>query len=111
MKQPLLLALLAVATIFYFQNRATPTSTTQNGLAPASHASHAAASSAAAPAPIIAAAPSYNERWKSGANAQTDLKTGANAQTDFAPFAPSEQATWNQTCGYTMVAGPKMPRR
>jgi hypothetical protein len=60
---------------------------------------------------IIASAPSvYNrwtpapDRWKTGPNAQTDLKAGPNAQTDFAPFAPSEQANWNETPGYTVAS-------
>ena len=29
-------------------------------------------------------------------NAKTDLAMGPNAQTAFEPFAPNEQATWNQ---------------
>lgn len=59
---------------------------------------------------IASAPPAYNrwapspERWKTGPNAQTDLKAGPNAQTDFAPFAPSEQASWNETPGYTVAS-------
>ncbi|MDQ3199057.1 MAG: hypothetical protein M3Q46_07715 [Verrucomicrobiota bacterium] len=111
MRQPLLLALLAVATIFYFYN--SPASGPSPASAPAAVAptTHAAAAAVSPPAPIIAAASAYSERWKTGPNAQTDLKMGPNAQTDFAPFAPSEHATWNQTSGYTLVAGPQMPRR
>ncbi|MDQ2919729.1 MAG: hypothetical protein M3R10_07625 [Verrucomicrobiota bacterium] len=54
---------------------------------------------------LIASNVPYNDRWKTGPNAQTDLKVGPNAQTSFEPFAPSEHATWNQTPGYTIVAG------
>ena len=67
---------------------------------------------------VVAAAPSYRDRWKTGPNAQTDLstcptaqtnlKTGPNAQTDFEPFAPSQHATWNQTPGYSIVSGAKL---
>ena len=53
---------------------------------------------------VIARAPSSYDRWKTGPNAQTDLKTGPNAQTDFLPFAPSEQANWNPTPGYTIMS-------
>jgi hypothetical protein len=56
----------------------------------------------------IAHAPSSYDRWKTGPNAQTDLKTGPNAQTDFLPFAPSEQANWNPTPGYTIVSSPNV---
>ena len=55
---------------------------------------------------VIAALPSYSERWRTGDNAQTNLKTGPNAQTDFAPFVqvvtppPS-----NGSSGYTSVSG------
>ncbi len=100
MKQPLLLAVLAVATYFYFHNSTPRTSAAGNSL-PAQAASNAVAVPAVT---IVAASSSYN-RWKTGPNAQTDLKTGPNAQTDFEPFAPNEQATWNQTPGYTIVAG------
>ncbi len=94
MKTPLLLALLLGLTYFYFQH---PDSLKTENQAPS-------------PRPILAtqtvivAAPSYDDRWKTGPNAQTDLKTGPNAQNDFAPFAPSEQANWNQTPGYTIVS-------
>ena len=47
---------------------------------------------------------SSNDRWKCGPNAQTDLKVGPNAQTNFEPFAPSEQANWNETPGYTVAS-------
>jgi len=60
---------------------------------------------------IVASSPSTynrwassNDRWKSGQNAQTDLKTGPNAQTNFEPFAPSEQANWNENPGYTIAS-------
>ncbi len=51
-----------------------------------------------------------SERWKTGPNAQTDLKTGPNAQVDFAPFSPSEMATWNKSSGYTIVSGVSLRR-
>ena len=87
MKQSLVLALLAVSTFFYFHNSTSSTS---------------AVGKTASTQPInntvvVAAQSSYN-RWK----------TGPNAQTDFEPFAPNEQATWNQTPGYTIVAGPRV---
>ena len=100
MKQPLLLALLAVATFFYFRNPTPPTSAVGN-----TNSARPASNAVAAQAVIIASAPSSYDRWKTGPYAQTDLKTGSNAQTDFAAFAPSEQATWNETPGYTITAG------
>jgi hypothetical protein len=99
MKQPLLVALLAIATFFHFRDSAEKETATEK--APTS----GAVRENAAPQPlIIAPAPSYADRWKTGPNAQTDLKTGPNAQTDFEPFAPDEQATWNQTPGYTITS-------
>jgi hypothetical protein len=91
MRQPILLALLAFSTFFYFHNRLPPTPAVSKTVAP-----QPARSTAAAPSAIIvvAAPPSYN-RWK----------TGPNAQTDFEPFAPNEQATWNHSSGYTIVGG------
>ena len=99
MKTPLLLALL-LGLIYYHSNSAAPTPGVEQTISeqPASH-------SVAAQAIIIVPAPSSSDRWKTGANAQTNLKTGPNAQTDLAPYAPSEQASWNQTPGYTIVAG------
>jgi hypothetical protein len=106
MKTSLLLTALAVAAYFYLHNTA-----------PAAKVVAAPPSPkvAGAQAIIIAAAPSSYNRWKTGPNAQTDLKTGPNAQTDlrtgpnaqtdFEPFAPNQQATWNQTPGYTIVSG------
>jgi hypothetical protein len=104
MKQPLLLAvLLAVSTYFYLHNSASPTSAVgKTTSAPPS------GNTVAVPTVTIVAAPSSYNRWKTGPNAQTDLKTGPNAQTDFEPFAPNEQATWNQTPGYTIVSGLRM---
>jgi hypothetical protein len=68
---------------------------------------------------VAPAPPSYN-RWKTGPNAendwktgptaQNDWKTGPNAQTNFEPFAPSEQANWNPTPGYTIVSGARFRR-
>ena len=100
MKQPLLLALVALATYFYFHNSGSPTSPVDNSIS-----AIAPRNTVATQAVIIAAAPSSYNRWKTGPNAQTDLKTGPNAQTDFEPFAPDEQATWNQTPGYTITSG------
>ena len=103
-----LVLLLAVAIVYFFQY--TPPKVQKPAVA-------------AIPPPrpvsqtvIIASAPSaYSrwspspDRWKSGPNAQTNLKVGPNAQTDFAEFAPTEQADWNRNCGYTIVSG-SMPR-
>jgi len=60
---------------------------------------------------IVVPAPSYQERWKTGPNAYTDLKTGPNAQVNFEPFAPNEQAHWNDTPRYTVTSGNRLPRR
>jgi hypothetical protein len=97
MKTSLFLTFLTVAAYFYLRNSAPAANTT---------AASPNRQVAAPQAIIIAAAPSYT-RWKTGPNAQTDLKTGPNAQTEFEPFAPSEQATWNQnqTPGYNIVSG------
>lgn len=110
MKLHLLLAILAAALYFYFRNSA-PTAPVQNVAAKP-------ADKLTSQTIIIAAAPSYQDRWKTGLNAQTDLKTGPNAQTDlktgpnaqtvFEPFAPSQQANWNQTPGYSIVSGAKL---
>lgn len=91
MRQTLLVALLAVTAYFYFQNSS---SSPSPAAAPVS-AEHS--NPVAAPAPIIIADTSslYSRRWKTGANAQTDLE----------PFAPSEQATWNRSSGYTITSG------
>ncbi|MGI8438524.1 MAG: hypothetical protein ACR2NX_16745 [Chthoniobacterales bacterium] len=59
---------------------------------------------------IVAPSPSYASRWKTGPTAQNDWKTGPNAQTDFEPFAPSEQANWNNNPGYTIVSGAMIRR-
>jgi len=104
MKIPLLLALLAGASYFYFHNPASSAPIQDT-------VSARPAGNTAAPAVTVAAAPSSYDRWKTGPNAQTDLKTGPNAQTDFQPFAPSEHATWNSTPGYTIVSGGSVPRR
>ena len=91
MKQPLLLALLAIATFFYFHNSTPFTSPVSNAVA----AEPATSSIAAPPVIIVAAAPPSYSRWK----------TGPNAQTDFEPFAPNEHTTWNKSSGYTIIAG------
>jgi hypothetical protein len=97
MKQAFVLALLAVSTYFYFRSAALPTSDDWK----TSSKLH----TAAAPTFTVVPAPSSYDRWKTGPNAQTDLKTGPNAQTEFEPFAPNEQATWNQTPSCTIVSG------
>ena len=91
--KPFLLALLAVSTCFYFHNSASPTPAVGNTIS-----AQPASNTAAAQPLIIVAAPSSYNRWK----------TGPNAQTDFEPFAPNEQATWNETPGYTIIAGRSM---
>src|SRR6267143_3212612 len=90
MKLPLLLTLLAVVIWFYLHNSVSAGKTTA--------ASPARNTASASNVIIVAASPSYY-RWKTGPNAQTDLKTGPNAQTDlktgpnaqtdFEPFAPN----------------------
>jgi hypothetical protein len=102
MKPFVVLALLAASTYVYFHGSASPPADFWRPIS--SHPT------AAAPTVIIAPAPSSYERWKTGPNAQTDLKTGPNAQTDFEPFAPSEQATWNQP-SWTVVSGIRIIRR
>ena len=113
MKQALVLALLAVSTYFHFRGSASPTP----GDGKISSTRH----TVAAQTFIIAPAPSSYDRWKTGPDAQTDLKTGPtaqtnlkmgpNAQTDFEPFAPNEQATWNQTPSWTIVSGIRLGGR
>jgi hypothetical protein len=98
MKQAIVLALLAVSTYFYFRGAALPTSDDWK-------TSSKLRTPVAAPTFTVVPAPSSYDRWKTGPNAQTDLKTGPNAQTDFEPFAPNEQATWNQTPSWTIVSG------
>ena len=111
MKFSLFLAILAAAIFFYFRSSAPATA--QNV------AARPADKVARSQTIVVAAAPSYNDRWKTGPNAQTDLKTGPNAQTDlkmgpnaqtdFEPFAPSQHAAWNQNSpGYTIVSGAKL---
>jgi hypothetical protein len=110
MKQPLLLLFLAVLTYFYFHTSdspATPVAETESA--------RPIPNRVASQTVVIASAPaSYNRwktgpiaqnDWKTGPTAQNDWKTGPNAQTNFEPFAPSEQATWNQTPGSTIVSG------
>lgn len=105
MKTVFLLALLAACFYYYFQNPAPPRSAVAE-----TAAAQTVQKSLSAPAIVIAPAPSYAERWRTGPTAQTDLKTGPNAQVEFAPFAPSEQANWNQTPGYTIVSGVSLRR-
>jgi hypothetical protein len=101
----LLAALLGLTYNYFYSESPTAVLAKSDSVQPARPA-------VASPRIVIALAPSSygrwnagSGRWKTGLNAQTNLKTGPNAQTDFAPFAPSEQATWNQNCGYTIVAG------
>ncbi len=108
MKQAIVLVLLAVSTYFHFRGSASsaPDDAKTNATRP---------HTAAAQIFTVVPAPSSYDRWttgpsaqtdlKTGLNAQTDLKTGPNAQTDFEPFAPNEQATWNQTPSCTIVSG------
>lgn len=95
MKHALFLAVLAVLTYVHFHGVGTS--------ADAERSPVRAAPQTAPAAIVVAPAPSYAGRWKTGPNAQTDLKTGPNAQTNFEPFAPSEQASWNDTPGCTFV--------
>jgi hypothetical protein len=90
MKQPLLLFILALATFAYFyQSPSVARKQAENDSLQSSR------SSVASHEVIVARSPSSYNRWK----------TGPNAQTEFEPFAPSEQANWNQSPGYTIVAG------
>ncbi len=99
MKTLLLLTLLAAA-IYYHQGSPKPVSTASNAVVAQPTSDRVVAKEI-----VVAPAPSYSDRWKTGPNAFTDLKTGPNAQVTFEPFAPSEQATWNQTPGYTIISG------
>jgi hypothetical protein len=92
MKTLLLIALLA-ALVYYRCHSSTPVSTAASDTI--AHTREI----------IVAPAPSYHDRWKTGPNAQTDLKTGPNAQVTFEPFLPNEQANWNPNPGYTIVSG------
>jgi hypothetical protein len=115
MKQAFVLVLLAVSTYFHFRGSAS--STSDDGKTNSTRPGH----TVAAQTWTIVPAPSSYDRWttgpnaqtdlKSGPNAQTDLKTGPNAQTDFEPFAPNEQATWNQTPSCTIVSGIRLRSR
>jgi hypothetical protein len=111
MKLHLFLAILATALYVYLRN--SPPTPLQNA------AARPAQKTAAPNGIVIAAAPSYRDRWNTGPNAQTalqcgpnaqtDLKTGPNAQTEFEPFAPSQHAAWNQNPpGYSIVSGAKL---
>ncbi len=103
MRQPFLIALLAIATIIHFETSQSPSS--KPTTAAANPTARAASSNPVPAAPVIqiVSAParsSYAERWK----------TGPNAQTDFEPFQPSEQEHWNDSPGYTVVSG-RLPRK
>ncbi len=95
MKQPLLLFILAVATFAYFYQSPSVASEQAENDSPQSSRRNVAPHEV-----VVVRAPSSYDRWK----------TGPNAQTDFEPFAPSEQANWNQNPGYTIVAGAGLRR-
>jgi hypothetical protein len=101
MKTLLLLALLA-ASIYYYHGSPKAASTVTDTVAQPDRV--------VAKEIIVAPAPSYRDRWKTGPNAFTDLKTGPNTQVTFEPFLPNEQANWNQSRGCTMVSGPGIRR-
>lgn len=105
MRQLLLLLLLAIATYAYF----TDSGSRDSGLAKPD-STRLSRRTITPQELIIVPAPSSYDRWKTGPTAQNDWKTGPNAQTNFEPFAPSEQASWNQTSGYTIVSGAKIRR-
>ncbi|MEO7724453.1 MAG: hypothetical protein ABIU29_07160 [Chthoniobacterales bacterium] len=110
MKTPLLLALLAGLLYYYYQDTPAPRSAASAQAAMTKVATQSARQANPAAGIVIAALPPYSERWKTGPNAQTDLKTGPKAQLDLEPFAPSEMATWNRSCGYTIVSGVSLRR-
>jgi hypothetical protein len=107
MKKACLLLVLAVLTYVYF-NQAPFTPPPERPPVDSTPASRLA--TAPVEAIVVAPTPSYQARWKYGLTAQNDWKTGINAQTEFEPFAPGEQATWNQTPGYTIVSGVRFRR-
>jgi hypothetical protein len=98
MKIFLLFALLA-GSLYYYQGSPKPAATATDAV---NTVSQSASNRVAAKEIVVVPAPSYRDRWKT---ACTDLKTGPNAQVTFEPFLPNEQANWNQTPGYTIVAG------
>lgn len=102
MKTFLLVALLAIS-IFYYHGPGTPASTNRVAIAPPPNR-------VLAREIVGAPAPSYQDRWKTGPNAFSDLKTGPDAQVHFEPFLPDEQANWNPAPGYTIVSGARMRR-
>lgn len=107
MKQPFLICVLAILTIIYFYNPAPKHPATARAaeiVAPAQPVIH----TVPAPRLAVAPAPSSYSRWKTGPTAQNDWKFGPNAQTTFEPFAPSEQANWNQHPGYSIIAGARL---
>jgi hypothetical protein len=98
MKTMLLLALLA-ALICYYHGPSKP------AMAVIDTGAQRPPSGAMTQEIVVAHTSAYRDRWKTGPNAFTDLKTGPDAQVSFEPFAPSEQANWNQSHGYTVVSG------
>jgi hypothetical protein len=105
MKTSFLLLLLAGLLYYHFQGSPVPRHAVADSEAGEKN-SRGARDRNPAEGIVIAALPSYSERWKTGDNAQANLKTGPNAQTDFAPFIqvvtppPS-----NGSPGYTSVSG------
>ncbi len=95
MKTSLLLLPLAGLTYSYFQNNPVPrragpeTSLTKESSRPAYHTNRAEGI-------VIAALPSYSERWRNGDNAQTDFTPFVRVVTP-PPTHPSS--------GYTSVSG------
>lgn len=101
--KPLILSLAVLTTLSYLTNSFNPTA----------HKTTAETETTAIAQPphvvqptdiVVASASSYN-RWKTGPTAQNDWKIGPNAQTQFEAFAPMEQADWNHSPGYSIVAG------
>ena len=101
MKSLLLLTLLAAAIYFHNGSSKRAATATDTGAQPASDP-------VVAREIVVAPAPSYSDRWKTGPSAFTPLKTGPDAQVHWDPFLPSEHATWNQTPGYTIVSGARI---
>ena len=110
MKTSLLLLVLASLLYYYFQNNPVPRHASP-GDSVAEEAPRPAYQTNPAEGIVIAAIPSYSERWKIGDKAQTSLKSGPNAQTDFAPFVPVVTPTpSNRPSGYTSVSGVSLRR-
>ena len=101
MKDMLLLTLLATSVYFYHQSK-------QPAAPPKPAVVQSAQTRVKAKDIVVAPAPSYKDRWTTGAEACTTLKTGPNAQVTFEPFLLDAQANWNPNPGYTIVSGYRM---